>query len=172
MVMYAKLAGRDALLIALALGVWWLLAGRSVGHGVVADFAGVLAGGMLGVVAFLLHEWGHWLGGLATRSRMQPARSLGSRFLFSYDARGNSLSQFLVMSLGGFAVTAALVWAYQVHLPDGLLATRVARGASLFLAFLGVTLELPLVFVAVWRGAVPAEATVKLAAPATTAQST
>lgn len=163
---YARFAARDALLLAGVVAAWALLAARSAGTGFVADFSGFVAGAGLGLAAYLLHEWGHVLAGLAGRSAMRPAATLGSRYLFSYDAETNSLRQFLGMSLGGFVVTAAIVWAYHVHLPDGLLATRVARGASLFLAFLGVVLELPLVFLAAWRGAVPREAAVKLAAPA------
>ena len=72
-------------------------------------------------------------------------------YLFSFDTQRNSRSQFLVMSVGGFIVTGlALVFAYQA-LPDGLQATRVARGAILFLASLTVFLEFPLVLLSFIR---------------------
>jgi hypothetical protein len=44
-------------------------------------------------------------------------------------------------------------------------ATRVARGAALFLAFLGVVLELPLLLFALASGSVPAAAAVKVETP-------
>jgi hypothetical protein len=72
------------------------------------------------------------------------------------------LTQFLVMSFSGFAATALVVWAYHVHLPDGLLATRVARGASLVLAFLTLVLEFPLVLLALRTRAVPGLAAVPI----------
>lgn len=154
--MFAKFAARDAGIVALALLVWWLLAGRSAAPGPLADFTGFLAGGLLGASAFVLHEWGHLLAAFATRSTVRPGRSLGAPFIFGFDAGRNSLAQFLMMSAGGFAATAAIVWAFYVHLPDDLLASHVARGAALLLAFLGVTLELPLVAIALHGRAVPA----------------
>ncbi len=161
---YTRFIARDGGLLALAIALWWLLAERSAGAGATADFAGFVAGAMLGVAAYLLHEWGHVIGGLASGSAMTAAGPLSSRYLFRYDAEKNSLGQFLVMSSGGFLVTAAIVWAYHVYLPDGLLASRVARGASLFLAFLGLVLEFPLVLLAIYRGAAPAEAAVSIRA--------
>lgn len=124
-----------------------------------------MAGGLLGLSGYLLHEWGHLVAGVAAGGRVTPARTLGSGFLFSFPAEENSLRTFVVMSLGGFAVTGLLVWSFHVFLPDGLLATRVARGASLFLLFLLVTLELPLFATALIRGAVPGAVAVPLKAP-------
>ena len=154
--MYAKFAARDSLIVAGALLLWWLAASWSGGSGALSDFTGFVAGLMLGSTGFVLHEWGHLLGAFATQSVVRPHRSLRSPFIFSFDSRKNSLRQFLVMSVGGFLVTAAVVWGFYTYLPDELLAARIARGAALFLAFLGVTLELPLVLVALHRGAIPA----------------
>lgn len=159
--MFARFALRDALIVAVALGLWWLAADSSLGSGPVADFTGFVAGLGLGTTGFVLHEWGHLLAAFATGSAVEANPRLGSPFIFSFDAERNSLAQFLVMSVGGFVVTAAIVYAFYVHLPDGLLASRIARGASLFLAFLGVALELPLVLVALYRRAVPAAVAVK-----------
>jgi hypothetical protein len=162
MMPYAKLAARDASIIAVALIVWWLVADLSAREGALGDFTGFVAGLLLGATGFVLHEWGHLLAALATRSVVEPAQSLRSSFIFSFDSRGNSLAQFLVMSVGGFIVTALVVWSFYVYLPDDLLASRVARGAALFLAFLGVSLELPLFLLAIHRRAIPAAVSVRV----------
>lgn len=153
--MFARFAARDLAIVGVALLLWWLAADLSAGPGPLGDFTGFVAGLLLGSTAFVLHEWGHLLAALATRSAVRPLASLGSPFIFSFHSRRNSLGQFLVMSLGGFAVTAAIVWSFYAHLPDGLLASRVARGAALFSAFLTVVLELPIVFVALHKRAIP-----------------
>ena len=154
--MYAKFAVRDLLIIAGALLFWWLAADLSVGSGALSDFTGFVAGLWLGSTGFVLHEWGHLTGALATGSTVRPSRNPSSLFIFSFDSQKNSLGQFLVMSVGGFLVTAAVVWSFYAYLPDDLLASRIARGAALFLAFLGVFLEVPLVLVALHRRAIPA----------------
>ena len=84
-----------------------------------------------------------------TGSRVEAPKTLKTGFLFSFDSRENDLRQFLVMSFSGFAATALVIWAFYTFLPDGLLATRVARGVVLFGAFLTVVIELPLVLYAV-----------------------
>jgi hypothetical protein len=158
---FARFATRDLIVVAVSAGVWWLAAGRSAQSGALADFSGFVAGSLLGLSAFALHEWGHLLAAFAARSAVAPNRNLGSLFIFRFDAKRNSLGQFLVMSLGGFIVTGAVVWGAYTQLPDAYLAARVARGAALFLAFLGVTLELPLVALALYTRAVPAAVALK-----------
>jgi hypothetical protein len=140
-------------------GAGALLGGGREG-GFVADLCGFLAGAGVAAIAFVAHEWGHWLGGVASRSRMHPSRSLRSAFVFSY-SKHNSLRQFLVMSAGGFLATGLAVFAVYTQLPADLLATRVARGAVMFLTLLGVVLEVPLVVYAIRNGATPAAAGVE-----------
>jgi hypothetical protein len=140
-----KLLARDLAIVSLAVVLWPLAAPWSAGTGAVSDFVGLLLGLLVGVCAFLLHEWGHLLGAVAARSRFQPPASLASPFVFTFDSRANSRRQFLIMSFAGFVATALGVWAAYAALPSELLATRVARGAVVFLAFLGVVLEVPLV---------------------------
>ncbi len=142
--MFAKLALRDLLFVAASLGLWWLIAGFSAGEGVVADLSGVVAGLLLAASAYVLHEWGHLLGAFAGRSVVHPPASLRSISLFSYDSQRNSKRQFVVMSLAGFAVTAAAVVAVYTALPEDQLATRVARGGVLFLTALTLFLEVPI----------------------------
>ena len=73
--------------------------------------------------------------------------SLRSASLFSFDSRANSRRQFLIMSFSGFAVTGLAVALVYTVLPEGELATRVARGVVLFLTALTVVLEFPLVVI-------------------------
>jgi len=115
---------------------------------------------MLGVCAYLAHEWSHYLGAVAMRSKVATGTNLGSGFLFSFDAEENSLAQFVVMSLAGFVATALVVFAFYSFLPDEYLATRIARGSVLFLAFLGITLEVPLLSYGLFTRGVPKQVAV------------
>ncbi len=160
--MYAKFAARDGLIIAAALLIWRVAAAYSMGSGFLADFTGFVAGVMLGAVGAVVHEWGHLLAAFASGSVLRVNHNLSSPFIFSYDSRQNSLAQFVTMSLGGFVATAAIVVIFYVYLPDALLASRVARGAVLFLSFLGVFLEVPLLLFALYSRAIPAAAAVKV----------
>jgi hypothetical protein len=153
--MFVKLLARDLAVIGVALLAWQLAAPLSAGTDAVSDFTGVVAGLLVGASAFILHEWGHLLGALASRSAVRPPTSLRSPFVFTFESRANSRRQFLVMSFAGFAATALVVWGAYVLLPPELLATRVARGAVVFLAFLGVVLEVPLVIYSLLAGRVP-----------------
>ena len=143
--MFVKLLARDLAIVGVAVFAWQLAAPLSAGSGAISDATGVLLGLLLGACAFLVHEWGHLLGALATRSAVQPPASLRSPFVFTFDSRANSRRQFLAMSFTGFAATAAVVWAAFAVLPSELLATHVARGLIVFLTFLAAVLEVPLV---------------------------
>lgn len=158
--MLMRFVARDAGIVGLTLVLWWALAGRSAGSGAVADLSGWIVGLMMGACAYLAHEWSHYLGALAMKSRVQIGQNLASGFLFSFDAERNSLSQFVVMSVSGFIATAFVVYAFYAHLPDAYLATRVARGGALFLALLGLVLEVPLLLTGVFTKRVPSQVAV------------
>lgn len=160
--MFTRFLLRDLAILGFAAGFWVLFAQGSAVDTPWADFAGVLAGALLGISTHLVHEWGHLGVALAVGAKVRAAGDLRAALTFSFDARENSLAQFLWMSLGGFVATGAALWVAYALLPDGWLATRVARGAVLFITALGVFLELPLVGIALYRRAVPAEAAVKL----------
>ncbi|UCE85026.1 MAG: hypothetical protein JSU66_11795 [Deltaproteobacteria bacterium] len=153
--MFLRFGLRDLVIVTVALVLWWQLGPLSVGEGVLSDLFGVVAGVALGACAYVLHEWGHFAGALASRSVVRPPEHLRSVYLFSYDSRRNSRRQFLVMSVGGFIVTGLAVWIAYAWLPDDQLASRVARGLVLFLASLGVFIEFPLVFWALLRPTLP-----------------
>jgi len=151
---------RDGAIVSGALVLWLLLGPLSAGNGVVADLAGLLAGLLLTACAYLAHEWSHYLGAVATGSKVPLGANLRSAFLFSFDAEENSLGQFVVMSLAGFVATGIAVWLFYAWLPDAWLASRVARGGVLFLALLGLVLELPLLVYGIVTGGVPKQVSV------------
>ncbi len=152
---FPAFALRDSLLVAGTGLAWWLLHGAAAGTGPLADFLGLLLGLAFGASVYLLHEWGHTLGALATGSVIAPARSLRAISLFSFDSRRNDRRQFAAMSLSGFVVTAVAVWFVYGVLPDELLASRVARGATLVLASLTVFIEFPLLAAGLITGRIP-----------------
>lgn len=152
---FSQLALRDAAVLGAALLAWHYLAGYSQGTGALADFIGVAVGAMLALCAHLLHEWGHVIGGLIGRSKMQPGQSMKSLSLFVYSSTGNSKKQFMLMSFCGFAATGLIVLFSFSVLPDDYLASRVVRGYSLIQVFLALVLELPLVFWALFGKSLP-----------------
>lgn len=153
--MLKKLALRDALALSFfvllyvfladysAEGVWW------------SDFVGVVTGVGIGLCAHYLHEWGHVTGAILSRSQFTVNDDMRSLSVFTYDSKTNSRGQFLLMSFAGFLMTALVVWLVFSTLDGSLLAERVARGSVLFLVFLGVVLELPLVIYSLISRRVP-----------------
>lgn len=143
--MFFRLAARDASIIAFVVVLWHFTAPWTTGESILADGTGVMLGLLAGLCLYLLHEWGHLSGALLCGSHVAAPTSLKTIFLFSFDSKQNDLRQFLIMSLSGFAASAVVIWSYYAFLPDALFATRVARGAAVFGAFLTVVLEFPLV---------------------------
>jgi hypothetical protein len=142
--MLYKLAVRDALIVAVATAGWLGLLPLSEGRPLISDSLALLLGLGVTVSAYLLHEWGHALAGLMFGSRIHAPASLGSLSLFSFDAEANSKTQFAAMSIGGFVVTAAAMGFVYFVLPDGYMASRVARGGVTVLASITVFVEVPL----------------------------
>jgi len=64
------------------------------------------------------------------------------------------------MSVSGFIATALVLVFFYQGLPDEYLASRVARGSALFLALLGLTLELPLLLYGLATRSVPKQVSV------------
>ena len=152
--MFSMLLVRDLIITTAVVAAWWLAAPLSAGSGPVADLSGALLGFGAFVVTHLAHEWGHLVGGLATGSRVAPPARLTSPFLFSFDSQANTQRQFVIMSLSGFAVTGLALYVAYGLLPEGQLATRVARGMIVFGASLTVLLEFPLLAISVVRGSI------------------
>jgi len=142
--MFAKIAARDLVVIAVSVALWLGLAEFTRGDTPLADFLGVILGLLMGVCGYFLHEWGHFAGALLTRSRVYAPATLTTAFLFSFDSKRNDKRQFLIMSLTGFLMTAVVTFAFYTFLPDDLLASRVARGVAVLGVFLALFVETPL----------------------------
>ncbi len=150
-----QLAARDLVIVGAAAAAWTAGAHLTSGSGPLSDALGVLLGLSVAACAFLMHEWGHLIGALATRSAVRAPERLTSVYLFSFDSRGNSRRQFVVMSFTGFVVTGLVVAFVFGVLPGDLLATHVARGVVVVLASLTVFLEFPLVVWSLFRASPP-----------------
>jgi len=152
--MFRRFFIRDAtILLGSVVAWWWSL--RAEPGSELASGMSIAAGVGAAVCAYNLHEWGHLLGALATRSVYVPAKRLYSPFLFSYDAEQNSRNQFLLMSLAGFAATAVFVTAFLLWMPQDQAAGRIALRGGLVLAGLTVIIEFPIFFTALLRNKVP-----------------
>lgn len=165
MTMLHRFVVRDLVIVALAAIGWWLLAALSAGDGFVADLSGWIVGVLLFVCAYLAHEWSHYFGAIMSGGKAEIGENLASGFLFSFGPEGNTLGTFVAMSLSGFAATAAAIAFFYLGLPGEYLATRVARGGAIFLAVLGVTLELPLLLYGLATRSVPKQAAVQTPEP-------
>lgn len=142
-----RFASRDALLLLLALSLWFLA-------GAIQALA-VPAAIVAGLVAFQMHEWGHWLGAMKTSAVITPARSLWSPFLFNFDSAANSRRQFLAMSWPGFVATALFLAAFQWLLPEAHPATTLTRQIGWGLASVTVVIEIPLALWTLAGGRIP-----------------
>jgi|GEM_PF-3464429 len=118
-----RFAARDAVLVLLALSFWFLAT-------TVQTLALPAAIGA-GLVAFQLHEWGHWLGARTPGTIISPVISLLPPFLFNFDSAANSRRQFLAMSWPGFVATAWFFVEFQWWLPPSHPATKLTQGPGI-----------------------------------------
>lgn len=138
---------RDLLLVAVSIGL--LVAS----HRLEADASAwrvpvsLLAGAMLAVTGYLLHEWGHLFGALLSRSVVHLPDRLDAVFLFRFDTGLNKSRQFLWMSLGGFVASGLVVYVYATRLA----LDRLADQTALVLTALGVLATIVLEFPPAWR---------------------
>jgi hypothetical protein len=103
----------------------------------------LVAGLLLALSGYLVHEWGHLLGALVARSRVELPRSIAAVFLFKFDTGANDRRQFLWMSAGGFIASAIIVALYLGLLSFDRLADRIALGLTLLGVLATAILELP-----------------------------
>lgn len=111
----------------------------------------LFAGFLVALSGFLVHEWGHYAAARGAGARVEPASSLLSVFLFRFDVSVGNREQFLRMSVGGFAATAAYVLLLVLVLPWEGTAARTAWALTLLGVLATVILEFP-PFLTVLRG--------------------
>jgi hypothetical protein len=149
---FVRFALRDALLAVLTLVLVALDARLASVGGWHAHAVGSLAGVMVTLLAFLVHEWGHLAGTLASGGVAHAPPSLAAIFLFHFDVSRSTRRQFLAMSYGGYAATAAAL--VPLALWIDLARTSGLVALVLSVAGIGVTLALEIpTTVRVARGA-------------------
>lgn len=141
---FAHFALRDAAILLVAVLLWQTFASLSATPSASGDFFGVVVGAAACLCAHLAHEWGHTLGGMATHSVMRPGAHLKSFSIFVFDSHANNKRQFVLMSLAGFAATAAMVLIAFAVLPVDYLASRILRGYVVLQVVLALVIEVPL----------------------------
>ncbi|MGB5266223.1 MAG: hypothetical protein WBN30_06530 [Polyangiales bacterium] len=152
--MFRRFAIRDLTILVGTVVLWGLSLSADAGSSL-ATALSIGAGVGAAICAYNLHEWAHLIGAHLTHSVYVPAKRLISPFLFSYDAEHNTRSQFLIMSLAGFAATAVFVVAYVLWMPQDQQAGRIALRGALILAGLTVVIEFPIFFRALFGNKVP-----------------
>ena len=139
----AKILLRDLALIVLAVTL------LALSHRVEASASplriplALLAGAMLTVAGYLVHEWGHLLGALMSRSVVHLPETVATLFLFKFDTGRNDRRQFLWMSAGGFIASIAVVAVFAATLSTDFVADRVALGLTGLGVLATFVLEIP-----------------------------
>ena len=78
-------AARDLLIVAATLALWRQDAALRGAGGGIAVATAVATGIMTAVCGFVVHEWGHFLGALSSRSDVRIPSTPLSLFLFQFD---------------------------------------------------------------------------------------
>ena len=147
-----SLLARDLFLLLSTLVLWRADAALRAEPGALHVAVALPAGVLVAICAYLAHEWGHLLGARASGAVVHFPERATSTFLFFFDVGRSSRGQFLAMSLGGFAASAAVVPLLFARLPWDALSTRVALGLVMAGVLATLVTELP-PFFRVLRGA-------------------
>lgn len=114
-----------------------------------------LVGLLTGYIAYSFHEWSHFCGARLVNASIEPAQSLWSPFLFSFDSKSNSVQQFYAMTLPGFIATALYLLFFTVGLPKEPLWANIALLFGYTLAGLTALIEGPIALYAIVKKEIP-----------------
>lgn len=142
---------RDVLVIVATLALWRWSRELDAAQGALAIPVAILAGASAAVAGFLLHEWGHLLGALASGSTVEYPSTVRSIFLFKF-GDGNDRRQYLWMSGGGFAASIVVIAVLAATLNFHALADWIAIALVVAGVIATFILELPPAW-RVFRGA-------------------
>lgn len=135
---------RDLVAVALMAGLSILDAQLSGADAGAAAIAVALATGfMVTLVSFLLHEWGHWLGAVASGSPISRPPGALSPFLFHFDTKRSSRKQFLWMSMGGYIASVVALVCIATWADFSRLSGQVAFGLASLGVLVTLVLEVP-----------------------------
>lgn len=134
---------RDVVLVAASFAMLaWSHRLQDAGHAASVFVAG-LAGVMLPVSGYLLHEWGHLVGCLLSRSVVHFPPTPLAVLLFRYDTGVNDRRQFLAMFWGGFVASIFVVAGYFALLEWRYLADKIALTLTTLGVIATLVLEIP-----------------------------
>lgn len=151
---FLPFALRDVGVLALSAVAWWLdaeLRSGAIG-GAAPTVAGVAAGALSFVAAFVLHEWGHLLGAVHSGAVVHAPTRLWSIFLFYFDTGHSTRRQFLAMSWGGYAASTLALVAILLGVPWSALSGQVALALTAVGFVATLSMEFPMT-IRVWKGA-------------------
>lgn len=132
---------RDSLITIVLVALWSL---ESRGTRVGPSWAlPVLTGFFTALVGFLLHEWAHLAGALATGSKVHYPNRVLAPLLFHFDTEENDRAQFLAMSYGGYVGSAIGTLAILLFAPLDTLAGRTALGLAVVGGIVTAVAEVP-----------------------------
>ena len=109
----------------------------------------------IGLLIYLMHEWSHYLAGLATGAALSRAKAIYSPFLFSFDSRTHSRKQFIDMSWPGFVTTFGSLAILFFFRPAALW-SDIAWLAAVVLSLFTLIIEGPIFLWAILIGEIPA----------------
>lgn len=102
-----------------------------------------IAGVLLSLCGYLVHEWGHLAGCLLSRSVVHFPPTPLAVLLFRYDTGLNDQRQFLAMFFGGFVASVFIVGVYFAMLEWRYLADRIALSLTTLGVLATFVLEIP-----------------------------
>jgi hypothetical protein len=146
-IMFVKFAVRDIALLVLCLGFWELTIARQAAGGWLSIGLQIVTAAITLLLSFLVHEWGHLLGGLLARSKMHAPNRLFELFLFHFDGHQNNARQFVAMSIGGFIASGLMMAVVIAFAPLHSLAGILA----LIFVAIGIIATVVLEFPTTWR---------------------
>ncbi len=129
-------------MLALTASAW--LGSLAIDSGTAATRLAQIAGALTVLSAFLLHEWGHWLGARWAQAQIYAPGFIASPFLYNFDAQENTRAQFLLTSVSGFAATGLFLLFFFFGLPADHPGTTIARYGGVALATLTLVFEVPI----------------------------
>lgn len=125
-------------------GVLWLIEARLPHTSSWATQAFRVFVGLATVVpGALLHEWGHLVAALATRSQVHYPAGWIDKLLFDFDVETNDRRQFLIMSAGGYLGSAIGVALFVWLLPLDRLSGQVALAGAALGMVVSMIIEMP-----------------------------
>jgi hypothetical protein len=145
--MFLKFVIRDIALLVLCLGLWELVIARQALGGWLSVGLQLVVAAITMLLSFLVHEWGHLIGALLTRSKVYAPQRLLELFLFHFDGRQNNAGQFIAMSVGGFIASGLVIAAVITFAPLHSLAGKLA----LVFVAIGIIATIVLEFPTTWR---------------------